>query len=452
MSASGLSGARSPLPAVSSPRSSLVAVLLLCAPLAGCPRPLGEGSAGGASSSLPATLRLFLGGVHVATIEERVREGTVERTSRLVGTSDDVARLRVSLDERGFPRHATYQRQGPHGERQVTLTRQGSKTTLRTRHGEHLLASERPPALLETLHHLRPTSGTEVVFVDVSSGEILLGSVRADGEGIVALDDNGAVLARAGADPVRRVGPGRFLEQERSLAPPSERFTLRPRVGDYPGAAGRVRLSGLEEGALASLSVEASGQRALDDRSGGVVLQYDSRYRDTSPPRAADRRAAPFFESDDDAVRAFARQHAPSGVASADALSLANAIHERLNTREGGGPPSAKGTLTRWTGDCDDATALLVAALRASGHAARAVVGYRHHDGALVPHAWAEVYDGNAWLPVDALVPGLGPFSSHLKLFEGLGSPFTMGRVLGALRVDALPAIAGMETAAAATR
>lgn len=416
----------------------LVFSFLCLGMLTACPRPLLSDEAKAARTT---TLRLFLASVHVATIEERAHGPVVERTSRLVGSSSDVARLRVTLDERGFVRDASYDRQGPRGDRQASLRRRGDRTTLVTEHGEHVLAEGRPPVLLEVLHHVRPAAPTDVTFLDVASGETLPGRVERDGQTTVAIDEHGAVLARASHDPAGREGPGLFLETQG--APPARQATLHPAAPTFPGPSGRVILAGLEGLPRAALAVDAAGQRPIDDdetETDGISLLLERSYKDTSHPTSAHTNATPFLEVDDDAVQRFAGAHGKQEHPAAAALSLAVAVHDLLDTSGGGGPPSAVRTLETQAGDCDDATALLVAALRANGHPSRPVVGYRHHDKRLIPHAWAEVYDGETWLPVDALVPGLGPFSSHLKLFEGLGSPLTMGRVLGALRIEALPA------------
>lgn len=420
---------------------TLVATLLCLAMLTACPKPLASDEAGAARTT---TLRLFLASVHVATIEERAHGSVVERTSRLVGSSSDVARLRVTLDERGFVIDASYDRQGPRGDRKASLRRRGDRTTLVTDHGEHVLAEGRPPVLLEVLHHVRPAAPTDVTFLDVASGETLPGRVETDGQLTLAIDEHGAVLARASHDPAGREGPGLFLETQG--APPARQATLHPAAPTFPGPSGRVLLVGLEGLPRAAFALDAAGQRtaAPDDGTGtepeGMSVTLDATYQDPSPPTPTHTSATPFLEVDDDAVQRFAAAHGKQKHPAAAALSLAVAIHDLLDTSGGGGPPSAVRTLETQAGDCDDATALLVAALRANGHPSRPVVGYRHHDGRLIPHAWAEVYDGETWLPVDALVPGLGPFSSHLKLFEGLGSPLTMGRVLGALRIEARPA------------
>lgn len=394
--------------------------------LTACPEPLVTPAGEGA----PTKLQVFLAGLPVARVEERRRGAVVERESQLALAPDDAAHLRVELDRRGFVTRARYERRGPGGDREVTIVHEGRTTTLTTSRGAYVISRDRPLVLLETLHHLDLSAAADVVFVDPTTGEALLGRVAPDGEGVVARDRHGSRLARATRQPVVREGPGRFIE--RGGDAPRARPTLHPPMADFPGASRRVRLLGLEGLSPAALSLDTTGQRLEE----GLVVRFDRAYVDTTPPDDEDARPAPFLESDDEGVRAFAARHASGDVPSADALALASAIHEWLDTGGGGGPPSAVRTLSTRAGDCDDATALLVAALRSLGHPARPVVGYRHHRGRLVPHAWAEVHDGRGWLPVDALVPGLGPFETHLKLFEGLGSSLTMGRVLGALQVE----------------
>jgi transglutaminase-like putative cysteine protease len=170
-----------------------------------------------------------------------------------------------------------------------------------------------------------------------------------------------------------------------------------------------------------------------------VTLRLDPVLRDVRPPVAGHRAPAWGIESEDDPVVRFARRVTAAAARSplVDALALAEAIFERMAGRPDAGPPSALRMLAAFRGDCDHATALLVACLRALGHPARALVGYRLWQGRLAPHAWAECWeDRRGWFPVDATLPGMGPFDTHLRLFEGLGSPFTLGRALGRLGLE----------------
>jgi hypothetical protein len=397
------------------------ALLLLALSLAGCAEPLppDEGV---------RRLELSLAGTRVATLVERTRGRVVERESRLVGL-DDTARLRAVLDWQGFVVEARYVRAGGRGGREVELQRVAEAAALLTSRERRFPLPKGPLVLLEVLHHAAPLQETSVTFLDLASGETLPGRVRKEDGAVLALDEHGGLLARAVPGVSSRAGPGAFFEGPPGAAPPLEVVDVRPRLRGALGQ-GVLLLEGIEL-SPAALALDGPGQRPL---AGVLAIALDGTHRDRAPPPPAAFAPAPFFESDDAQVRAFAALYARGGTPASEALSLAEAIGARLDTSKGGGPPSARNTLERSAGDCDDATALLVAALRARGHAARPVVGYRLFGGRLVPHAWGEVHTAEGWLPVDALVPGLGPFSTHLRLFEGLGSPLTMGRVLGKLR------------------
>ena len=296
------------------------------------------------------------------------------------------------------------------------------------------------------------TQNTDVELVDLATGETLSGRFVFDKERRIAEDSFGGIVASCDADG-RRVGPGAFAELDKgAILPSTAHAEITPPAPSNPRDGLTLMLGGrgIPAGALA---VSGPGQRvtgegALPPRAAFASLQrgvvLDRFVNDASAPRTQHRAPDLFLESDDPTVMAFARLHtssldgASSGVA-ADALALAEAVGRLLDTSRGGGPPSAVGALARRAGDCDDATALLVASLRGLGHAARPVVGYRAAGGRWVPHAWAEVHDGRRWMPADAMVPGIGPFRTHLRLFEGLGSPLTLGRTLGALEIIAVP-------------
>jgi transglutaminase-like putative cysteine protease len=174
------------------------------------------------------------------------------------------------------------------------------------------------------------------------------------------------------------------------------------------------------------------------------VVLWEAQRAGSGEPAAAHRRPAPLLESDDARVRAFAERHAGSERNPwAAASRLAEAVHPLVDAHKREVPPSAVIMLSHG-GDCDGAAALLTAALRALGHAARPVVGYRLHAGRFVPHAWTEVHTKEGWQLVDATLPRAGTVApgagrgadGHLKLFEGLGGALTMGRVLGQLRIE----------------
>ncbi len=423
----------------------IVAVALVAI---GCPR-AGAPDAGPVARPPPTgpstdTRWLFLAGQRVAETVETWTPSRRElaRRSTLDGRRGDSSVVRALLDNEGMVTHATYERRGPRGERDLEL-----KAGKLLANGRSRTLSGKPVLLVEALCRAGRPGETEVELVDLATGESLPGKLIVQGDGRRALDAFGGVIASCDADG-RRVGPGAFVELEEGRALPSTASADVAPAAPAAPADGLALMLGGRGVPAGALGIIGPGQRVAGDgplppRAPFASLQravvLDKTANDTRPPTAAERAPGLFLESDDPRVIAFAGQHAPptAGARSAvaDALTLAEAIGRLLDTSGGGGPPSATGALERKAGDCDDATALLVASLRALGHAARPVVGYRAAGGRWVPHAWAEVYDGERWAPADAMVPGVGPFSTHLRLFDGLGSPLTLGRTLGALEI-----------------
>lgn len=407
-------------------------LLVASALLAGCPRPVADV---GDDAVGDGRRYVFLGDRHVATVEEQVRGRTVTRRSSLASQPQERSVVEVSLDERGFLRRARYERRGARGERHVQVEVGTDRAVFRGDGDPRGTPLPAPVVLLDTLRFVAASAlPADATLLDLTTGEharVRLLSER----GVLALDEHGLELARVTADG-SLVGPGVFSERP-TRAAASAAAPTHPSAPAPPDGAYRMDLG---DPTLARIvRARAPGQRRLDDGA----LEIDKRHVLTAPPpTAADRSPSSFLRSDDDAVVVFAREHARGESALADALALAEAIHESVDITGGGGPPSARNTLRRRAGDCDDVTALLVASLRALGHAARPVSGYRHIGGRWAPHAWAEVWDGRgAWVPVDALVPGVGPFATHVSLFEGLGSPLTMGRALGRFR----PTVNGLQ-------
>ncbi|MFZ9887231.1 MAG: transglutaminase domain-containing protein [Myxococcota bacterium] len=379
---------------------------------------------------------LWLGAKPVAVVEEKIDGDVIHRHLDLPSAwGSDRSVLEVKRGKDGDLQYAHYQRRGPRGGRDVAIEIVSGRGTLRTPHGTFVLPGERPVVLLDLLGHERPASPVEVTFLDLPSGEYLPGKllVSPSGRETLALDLAGHEIAAAIYQASARRGPGAFSEVKqgshglyRGDAP------LHPPLPAAPGAYAALRL--VAEGAVpwSSMALDGPGQSLIEAPN---VVACRPQYADIRPPEPQHLAAAPFLEVDHPDVVEFARRVGRRENGLAAALLLAEAVHGNLDFDDGGGPPSAVLALERQAGDCDDAAALVVAALRATGHPARPVVGYRHLGGVLVPHAWAEVYSDGRWHPVDATLPGVGPFESHLRLFEGLGSPFTMGRVLGALRV-----------------
>lgn len=372
-------------------------------------------------------LTLFFRGNAVANIAERVTDDgggrRVERRARLA--NGELVQLDALVDGNGIAVEAHYRRPG---RRDVRLENErmidATTGVVRPIPG--------PPVLLELLRFAQPARPTEVAFVDLASGEAVRGRLERQGPAVVALDQAGGLIARVNVEGLR-TGPGAFFEGD--LPPSLDTAPVEVPLVAAPGTRG-LRLSGVDE-AIAVMKLEGAGQRL----TAPATVLLDAGHAPVDAPTDADRQASLFIESDAEAVRAFATRAAKSGDAFVDAVALAGAIHPLVDASKSDAPPSALGMLAAG-GDCDGAAALLTASLRALGHAARPVVGYRRIDGGgarFVPHAWVEVYTSRGWLLVDAAVPRVASDGTHLKLFEGLGSALSMGRVLGRLRLEPVP-------------
>lgn len=254
---------------------------------------------------------------------------------------------------------------------------------------------------------LSPSTGTTTttsLHIGAQAGEVILS--------LPPMWDGGIRMSST-----TTVGPGAFAEHLVDTAPPAKRSMPKP--------AARGRVLKMAPTVLDGLS----GQHVVEQDD--AVYIAHSKTLATTTPLPKHMKPELFLQSDAPAVLQFVDDNLPKRPHPlTDAMKLAEVIHRKLQQSDDGGPPSALDTLQRWEGDCDNATALLVAALRARGHAARPVVGYRIVGDVRGPHAWAEVHTPKGWTPVDALVPGIGPFTSHIPLFEGLGTPWDMGRVL----------------------
>lgn len=339
---------------------------------------------------------VFFANDAVASVVEVVDGSDVVRTVTLDG-SDEVVVTRATVDARGFVVRADYRRPGKRHLRYAdgAIVDDG---------GRRLTVSQ-PVVLVELLPRVRTTQPTRATLLDLSSAEALAVSIERRGPEIVAVSD-GVVVVRALPEG-QRSGPGVFVEGDAAAAAPA-----------------------------APVVVAVPGLRSLK----GKVLGGEAK-RLTPPstwaPTPADAQPGLFIEANDAAVVEFA---GACGSVADDARRVGEAVHEKVDAKKTQDPPSALGMLQHG-GDCDGAAALVAAALRACGHSARPVVGYKLKDpgteaARLVPHAVVEVYAGSSWMRVDATVPALGDLEDvFVPVAAGLGGALTMGRVLG--RIDA---------------
>lgn len=349
----------------------------------------------------------YFRGEVVAVVDEVVVpsaiRGAAERVVRSTRLdAGGTTSLTVDLDGDGIVVAAEYVRPG---ERSVAW--RAGRVVVDGRPGGSIAG---PVVLLELLHRLRLTAPRQVTLLELSSLERQRVTIQRQGPAIVALAD-GVVVARALPEGLR-TGPGAFAEGDAPTALPGAPV-------DIP-VEGLSSVAGLHLGRgaprLAPLDVEASD---------------------------AHRRPGPFIESDADVVVAFARPLCRADVLETARL-VGEAVHDRVDARATAVAPGAVRMLLAG-GDCDGAAALATAALRACGHPARALVGYRLLDAGtqmarLVPHALTEVYRGaidgtgtpGRWWRLDATVNTLTDVDDRfVAVAEGLGGSLTMGRVLG---------------------
>jgi hypothetical protein len=158
--------------------------------------------------------------------------------------------------------------------------------------------------------------------------------------------------------------------------------------------------------------------------------------RDTVSPAHKER--APFLESKTSTVATWCRGQAMGEAPVEAAKKVALAVKPKLSKERAGGPPSA--LMTVQIGGYDQGgAALVVACVRALGHAGRVVTGTvtgaggdgdgdgDGDDGA--PRTWAQVHDGTAWVDVDALDITLEGKQAlaHQARVEGFPGPLTTG-------------------------
>ncbi|MCP4498699.1 MAG: transglutaminase domain-containing protein [Deltaproteobacteria bacterium] len=301
-----------------------------------------------------------------------------------------------------------------------------------------------PLSLLSNVIFLETPKG-DVFFFEVSTGHAFRGRAASkpsnDDDKLIVTDAAGNQFAALTA--FERWGPGIYYERATSLPALSSTSSKVEAKVDWPKESpdAALFLPGLQASDL-----DCTAGQALKETNRGVLVGSegndiranapgDSPFSHRQTPSIAetiDQEPSLFLQSDAPVLKEFVAKHThgkPSVLS--DALALSEAIHKNLKLSDDGGPPSALDTLQYWRGDCDNASALLIAALRARGHYVHGVVGYRRTHDFYGPHAWVEVLsDDHHWLPVDALVPGIGPFSTHIPLFRGLGTSMNMGQVL----------------------
>lgn len=219
-----------------------------------------------------------------------------------------------------------------------------------------------------------------------------------------------------------------------------------PREERAGHAVATVVLKGTNEASLPSVGEQRATKR--DARTWQVDIDPDA-VRDTRAPRAADRAASRWLESDHDELVKLAREAA--GDAGEDFARM-RAVEQFVrgyitNKSLRIGYASALETVRSREGDCTE-HALLVAALgRALGIPTRVVNGLAYADAfggrahVFVPHAWAQAWVGDRWESFDAALPGYD--SAHLAFAVNDGDPagfYSSVNLLGNVEVTSFDA------------
>ena len=125
------------------------------------------------------------------------------------------------------------------------------------------------------------------------------------------------------------------------------------------------------------------------------------------PPMQADRDPNALFPSDAPDIQRWA--HDITSTSDSDQVrirAIVSAVHLRLRFDAGFVVANALDVLHRGRGTCVAYATLTTALLRATGLPSRVVYGYVYADGALVGHAWTEVWTDAHWRAVDAALYG----------------------------------------------
>lgn len=187
-----------------------------------------------------------------------------------------------------------------------------------------------------------------------------------------------------------------------------------------------LELEGTAEATLPSVGEQRSTRDGA--RAWRVNINPDA-VRDRTPPKAGDRAATRWLESDEAEVAALARTAA--GEAKGDFARM-SALERHVrgyisNKSLRVGYASALETVRSREGDCTEHALLLAALGRALGIPTRVVNGLAYAESfagrsnVFVPHAWVQAWIGDRWESFDAALPGYD--AAHIAFAVNDGDP-----------------------------
>jgi hypothetical protein len=220
------------------------------------------------------------------------------------------------------------------------------------------------------------------------------------------------------------------LTHERARALVESLLVASPYKIGEAARTGRIRYR-LTVAGTDAYAVPETGEQHVSPKDGFLEIDICADCGSEAAPSDADlaryRAAGPWVESNDRAIRAFARRSARGGDVHRQMEQLRTAVRAHMD-----GPidfrryDSAATALRSRSGDCTEVALLLAAAARARGIPARIAFGIAYSSRftgkshVFSPHAWVQAWDGRRWRSYDA---GLGRFDAgHIALAIGDGS------------------------------
>jgi hypothetical protein len=229
---------------------------------------------------------------------------------------------------------------------------------------------------------------------------------------LAQLDADGYLLESAEDSPLGRLVTRRSADALFSQTGPGARIPVAaaislPALISQPRQIRRLtlRLAPLHE-PLDPADFTGPGQIARVSAAEGLALTIELPGRDPASliaPTAADIEPNALFPSDAPELRTWAHELAASAnTEDARIRATVVAVHQKLTFDAGFAVANALDVLHRGRGTCVAYATLTAALLRANGLPSRVVYGYAYAEGALVGHAWTEVWTHRHWRAVDA--------------------------------------------------
>ena len=167
----------------------------------------------------------------------------------------------------------------------------------------------------------------------------------------------------------------------------------------------RYRIRGVDPDALGELKVLAPAKRVAAEDSMITIEVLDAFHgpRDRTAPEPNDLAPSPILQADAPEMVEVARREAGQGSAWERSERLCHFVARHVRSKDLSiGFASALATLKSGEGDCTEHAVLLAALARADGIPSRVKAGLLALGAEMGFHLWTEVWNGEAWIGLDA--------------------------------------------------